>query len=140
MEIFYTPKIKTNISLALGFFDGIHSGHKKVIENAVTYAKNNNLQSAVISFTEHPACFLLNRNPEYIIDLEDKIEKIKNLGVDYLYLLTFDEKLSKISKEEYFSLLCNMTSPKAITTGFNHFFGKDKQGDTNFLNEICTII
>ena len=139
MEVFYTPKTKTNLSLALGFFDGIHSGHKKVIENAVNYAKKNNLRSAVVSFVEHPACFLLNRNPEYIIDLNDKIKKIEKLGVDYLYLLNFDKNLSEISKEEYFEFLCNLTSPKSITTGFNHFFGKDKQGDTNFLNEICKI-
>lgn len=137
MEVFYTLEAKKNLSLALGFFDGIHLGHKKVIEKAVSYAKNNNIKSAVISFIDHPACFLLNRNPEYIIPLEDKIEKIKNLGIDYLYLLNFDKKMSEISKEEYFNLLYEKTSPKSITTGFNHFFGKDKMGDTNFLSETC---
>lgn len=137
MEIFHTPPKKENLSLALGFFDGIHKGHKKVIKSAVDFAKKNNLKSAVISFTEHPTCLLLKRNPEYIIPLEDKIKKIENLGVDYLYLLNFDTKFSQMTKEEYFNFLCKYTAPKAITTGFNHYFGKDKQGDTEFLNTVC---
>ena len=137
MEVFYTPRKKENLSIALGFFDGIHKGHRKVIENAVTAAKKNNLKSAVVSFTQHPSCLLLNRNPEYIIPLEDKITKLEKLGVNYLYLLTFDEKFSQFSKEEYFEYLLKMTFPKIITTGFNHFFGKNREGNTDFLNKIC---
>lgn len=137
MEIFYNNEKKTNLSLALGFFDGIHLGHQKVIENAVEIAKKNNLKSAVVSFCDHPSCLILKRSPQYIIPLNDKIEKIKNLGVDYLYLIDFNQNLAQKTKEEYFNMLLEMTSPKAITTGFNHFFGKDKQGDTQFLSDMC---
>ena len=137
MKIYNTPEKKENLSLALGFFDGIHKGHKKVIEQSVYYAKENNLKSAVISFIEHPSCILLKRNPEYILSIEDKVKKIEKLGIDYLYLLDFNLKFAQLSKEEYFNYLCNFTKPKAITTGFNHFFAKDKEGDTNFLQKIC---
>ena len=138
MEILLSNEKKTGLSLALGFFDGIHAGHKKVIENAVLYAKKNGLKSAVISFTDHPSCFLLNRKPQYILPLKDKITKIEKLGIDYLYLLNFDEKFSQMTKQEYFDFLVKMTKPKAITTGFNHFFGKNKEGNTKYLYEICT--
>ena len=137
MEIFLNNEKRKDLSIALGFFDGIHLGHKKVIENAVRYAKNNGLKSAVISFSDHPSCLILKRIPEYILSLTDKINKIRNLGVDYLYLIKFDENFSKMSKEEYFDFLIDMTAPKAITTGFNHYFGKNKQGNSDFLNEIC---
>lgn len=137
MEVLYSPQKKEGLSLALGFFDGIHKGHKEVILDAVKTAQNNKVESAVVSFVEHPTCFLLNRTPNYIISLDEKIEKIKDLGVDYLYLLNFDEKFAAMSKEEYFDFINKMTSPTAITTGFNHFFGKDKQGDTTFLSQIC---
>ena len=137
MEVFYTPEKKENLSLALGFFDGIHKGHQKVIESAVNAAKKNNLKSAVVSFEQHPSCLLLKRNPEYIIPLEDKIKKLEKLGVDYLYLLTFDEKFSQLSKEDYVEYLIKMTNPKIITTGFNHFFGKNREGNTEFLNKTC---
>ena len=137
MEILPNNEKKTGLSLALGFFDGIHSGHKKVIENAVLFAKNNGIKSAVVSFTDHPLCFLSDRKPQYILPLKDKIKKIEEIGVDYLYLLNFDEKFSQMSKGEYFNFLLNMTAPKAITTGFNHYFGKNKEGNTDFLSEIC---
>ena len=137
MEVLHNCEKKTNLSLALGFFDGIHKGHKKVIENAVNFAKNNGLKSAVVSFSDHPSCLLLNRKPEYILPLQDKIEIIQKLGVDYLYIINFDLKFSQMTKENYTDFLINMTSPKAITTGFNHFFGKDKQGNTEFLYEYC---
>lgn len=137
MEILYTPIEKENLSIALGFFDGIHKGHKKVIEDAVYYAKKNNLKSAVISFIEHPSCFLKNKKPEYIISIEDKKKFMEKLNIDYLYLLEFNDQFSHFSKNEYFDFLCKYTKPKAITTGFNHFFGKNKEGDTTFLQEIC---
>ena len=66
---------------------------------------------------DHPSCFILNRTPEYIISLEDKISIIESLGVDYLYLLDFNKAMSVMSKEEYFNFLLKFTSPKSITTG-----------------------
>ena len=54
MQIFSKLNINPNLSLALGFFDGVHLGHKKVIEEAVNYARNNGVKSAVITFSEHP--------------------------------------------------------------------------------------
>ena len=75
--------------------------------------------------------------PEYILSFEDKVKKIKALGVDYLYILTFDDKFSKLSPEQYFDFILKMTSPKIITTGFNHFFGNNKLGDTNYLAKMC---
>ena len=137
MEVLHNCEKKTNLSLALGFFDGIHKGHKKVIENAVDFAKKNGLKSAVVSFSDHPSCLLLNRKPEYILPLRDKIEIIQKFGVDYLYIINFDLKFSQMTKENYIDFLINMTSPKAVTTGFNHFFGKDKQGNTEFLSDYC---
>jgi len=137
MEIFCQPQKKENLSLALGFFDGIHLGHKKVIENAVNFAKEKNIKSAVVSFVEHPTCFLLKKTPYYITSIEDKIKILENLKVDFFYLLNFDEKMANMKKEDYFEFLTSFTSPKAITTGFNHFFAKDKEGNTSFLKEIC---
>ena len=137
MEVFYTPEKKINLSIALGFFDGLHKGHKKVINTAVETARKLNTKSAVISFVDHPTCLLLNRTPEYILSIEDKISTLKKLGVDYLYLLDFNKSLSEMSKEEYFKFLIEFTNPKSITTGFNHFFGKNKEGDTQFLQSEC---
>ena len=127
-----------NLSIALGFFDGIHLGHKAVIGSAVSFAKNNNLKSAVITFENHPKCLINNTEPEYILSKSEKLNILESLGVDYVYFLKFTEELSKLSASEYIEFLCNNLEPKAISTGFNHNFGANKDGNSEFLNSIKT--
>ena len=89
MEIFKTLNYNPNLSLALGFFDGVHLGHKTVIESAVNYARKNGNKSAVITFAEHPCCILRGIQPEYILTKTEREKTIEALGVDYLYELDF---------------------------------------------------
>ena len=134
MQIFYELKKNYNLSLSLGFFDGVHEGHKVVLKNAVNLARQNNLKSAVVTFLQHPLCYLQNRKPLYIISLEERLELIKQQGIDYVYLLDFDEKIADLLAYDYLKdILINYFSPKFITTGFNHYFGANKQGDSTFL-------
>src|SRR5690625_4878087 len=82
--------------VAIGFFDGIHKGHKEVITNAVNKAKAEEKESAVISFHPHPSVVL--NNPEkpvqYITTIEEKETLLEEIGVDRLYLITFNKELS----------------------------------------------
>ena len=114
MKVFYTPEKKNNLSIALGFFDGLHKGHKKVICAAIETAKELNIKSAVVSFSNHPNCILLKKKPEYILPLEDKISILDKLGVDYLYLLDFNQALSEMPKEKYFKLNAKFESDKNL--------------------------
>ena len=66
MEIIRELKEIPNLSLALGFFDGVHLGHQEVISCAVEFAQNNNYQSAVVTFREHPYCYFNGISPKYI--------------------------------------------------------------------------
>ena len=135
MQIFYELNKGENFAIALGFFDGVHIGHKAVIESAVNYARENNLKSAVITFREHPCCYLWNVSPKYILLRKVREEKIKELGVDYLYELDFS-KLCKMSADEYLqNVLVEYFRPKSISSGQNHNFGCDKSGNSEFLKE-----
>ena len=134
MDVFYNLNKQTDMSLCLGFFDGVHQGHQVVIKNAVNYAKKNGLKSALITFVEHPLCLLHGFEISYISTLEEKLRLIKNLGVDVVYLLEFNRELAQKTAYDYLKdVLINNLHPKAITTGFNHYFGTNKQGDTKFL-------
>lgn len=134
MEVFYTLNKQTDLSLCLGFFDGIHQGHQIVIKNTVNYAKQNGLKSALITFKEHPLCTLHGYDIKYISTLEEKLKLIEKLGVDYVYILDFDRDLAQKSAYNYLKdVLVKNFTPKAITTGFNHYFGLKKQGNTTFL-------
>ena len=123
----------SNLSLALGFFDGIHKGHQTVIQNAVDYAHKNNCKSAVITFKEHPCCFFYGKCPKYILSGKERENRIKDLGVNYLYELDF-ESISGLTAGDYLkNVLVKYFSPCAISTGWNHNFGYKKSGKRNAL-------
>ena len=134
MQIFTSLNENKNLSIALGYFDGVHLGHRAVINSAVNFAKENNLKSAVITFKDHPCCFFYGVCPKYILTREQRREKLASSGIDYLYELDFDEKLYSLSAQEYLeNILVKYFTPKSISTGFNHHFGAQKSGTPEFL-------
>ncbi len=135
MQIFTELNKNPDLSIALGYFDGVHSGHRTVIQNAVAYAKKNGGKSAVITFTDHPCCFFYGICPKYILTRQERENRIKALGVDYLYELDF-ESISGLTAEEYLKdVLVKYFSPCAISTGWNHNFGYKKSGNAKFLHD-----
>lgn len=135
MQIFTELKKIPNLSLALGFFDGVHLGHQAVIKNAVEFAQKNGTKSAVITFTNHPCCYFWGVCPKYILTCKDREKKIKELGVDYLFELNF-ESISSLTAQDYLKdVLVNHFTPLSISTGWNHNFGCKKSGDVKFLKD-----
>ena len=136
MQVFYELTENKNLALALGYFDGVHLGHQKVIKSAVDYAQNNGKKSAVITFKDHPCCYFYGVCPKYILSRKQREQEIAKLGVDFLYELDFNETLAGLSAEEYLkNILIKYFSPAAISTGFNHHFGARKSGDAEFLRQ-----
>lgn len=136
MQIFQELNTNKGLSLALGFFDGVHIGHQEVIKTASKIAKKSNTKSAVITFQDHPCCYFYDVKPQYIITKHDKVKMLEDLGVDYLYFLKFDEYLAKMDATQYLKdVIIKNFSPIAISTGFNHSFGSHKSGDVNFLKK-----
>ena len=130
-DLTYIP----DLSLALGFFDGVHRGHQAVINNAVNYAHENGLNSAVITFADHPCCYFYRVTPKYILTRDDRAKHLANLGVDYLIELDF-ESISGLTAEDYLrDVIVKYFKPRAITTGWNHNFGYKKSGNVKFLEK-----
>lgn len=135
MQIIKNLEYLKNLSIALGFFDGVHTAHQKVIASAVDYAGKNGLKSAVITFKNHPVCYLKNVQPSYICQRKFSYNLIETLGVDYLIELDFT-LISGLSAVDYLEkILIKYFSPKAIFTGFNHTFGAKRSGDAKFLTD-----
>ena len=133
MQILTELTKNPNLSLALGYFDGVHQGHQAVINNAVEFAKQHNTKSAVITFKDHPYCYFRGVCPKYLLTRKGREEKIEQLGVDYLYELDF-ESISGLLAEEYLrDVLIKYFTPSAISTGYNHNFGYKKSGNVKFL-------
>ena len=122
-------------SLALGFFDGIHLGHRVVLKNAINVAKEHNTESTVITFKTHPLNILTNEKIEQILSVDEKLTMMKKIGIDNVVLLDF-EKISAMKANDYLeNILIKYFSPIAITTGFNHHFGFNKEGNSEFFRK-----
>jgi len=123
-------------SLALGVFDGVHTGHQKVIMNAVEKARIMNLTPTVVTFSKHPRALIQGASPALITPLEDKLQIFRELGVSVAVVLNFNLELAKMSAEEYLkNILQDCLGAKNISVGYNHKLGCDKRGTSDFLNE-----
>ena len=139
MKVFTELNFNPKLSLALGYFDGVHLGHQCVIKQSVEFAHLNNCKSAIITFKEHPVCYFRGCRPNYILTHEQRRQKIDALGVDYLYELDFSQ-FANLTAEDYLeNVLVKNFSPISITTGFNHNFGKNKSGNTEFLEKMSNV-
>lgn len=133
MQVINSLEENKNLSLALGYFDGVHLAHKRLIQKTVELSKKSNIKSAVITFKKSPYCVLNNCEPVYITSYEDKIKLISDFGVDYLYILDFND-FKNLSADDYLNnILIKNFEPKYILTGFNHTFGKNRCGNPDFL-------
>ena len=126
MKILTDFDYNPGLSLAFGFFDGVHLGHRCVIKNAVNFAVQNKLKSAVVTFRESPKNFFSNTKNPQLVSIKTRLELIKKIGVDFVYLLDFDDQIASLTAREYLDQkIIKYFEPKAITTGFNHTLGMD---------------
>ncbi len=124
-----------NLSLALGFFDGVHIAHQKLIKKSVDFAQKNKSQSAVITLKQQPYCYLNNIEPKFISQRAESYKIIEHLGVNYLIELNFDDVMQLTALEYLQNILIKNFKPIGIFTGFNHHFGHNREGNCKFLEK-----
>ena len=119
----------------VGYFDGVHLGHKKIIEKLVNDASKNKGKSILVSFWPHPRKVLYPKdNFDYIQSNEDKFMSIEKLGVDVLYLIEFTKKFSKVTAEKFIDdILVDKLHINKLIIGYNHHFGYKREGNFNYL-------
>ncbi len=124
-----------NTVLTVGSFDGLHLGHQHILKTLKRVASEHNGQSVVISFDPNPQA-LINKN-SFAGQIDTRIEKIKkieNFGIDVLLLLDFDKNIMKMPAIDFLNhIIVKRFSPKVILSGFNHFFGFNREGNFDFL-------
>ena len=127
-------EVKQPTSIAIGSFDGLHAGHKKLIESVV---KENDYIPTIASFWPHPR-EVLYKETRLRLDLpEEKLPILEDLGIEQLVLIPFDKKLSKLSPEEFIKdILMNQLQAKSISVGANFRFGFKRIGDVNTIKLI----
>ena len=125
-----------NINLTIGNFDGIHLGHRHIIDELIKISKINNHQSCLLSFLPHPRKFFGNLNENFNIISDDYKKKILNkLGLDIYIDFEFNSSLASLSPENFINeILCEKLKIKSIIVGEDFRYGKDRKGDLGLLN------
>ncbi len=134
MQVHYTidqlPAF-TNAVITIGTFDGVHTGHRKIIDALVSEAVHVNGESVIISFHPHPRKVVNPDEPLQLINtLEEKISLLKETDVDHLVIVPFTPDFATLDAEQYISeFLVNRFNPHTIIIGYDHHFGKGRQGN-----------
>ncbi len=115
------------IVLALGFFDGIHKGHRKVIQTAKAMAESHGYKLAVMSFNQHPSVIFQNVSPEsirYLSPESRKAELLEELGVDLFYIVDFTKEFASLTPQEFVDQYIVGLHTKIVVAGFDYTYGK----------------
>ncbi|EEU13196.1 bifunctional riboflavin kinase/FAD synthetase [Anaerococcus vaginalis] len=122
-------------AVSLGNFDGVHKGHQKLMKENIKISKSKNLTPSVLLFKENTKN-ILNGEREYLTSLEDKIEILKNLGIECFCLLEFSDKFKDLSPYEFIEeILYKKLNTKYVIVGDNYRFGKMAKGDIKTLKK-----
>lgn len=125
-------------SLAVGFFDGVHRGHQAVIQSAIDTARAKNLKSAVMTFDPHPSIVLGGRNEKvfYITPLQQKLDTLKTLDVDTVFVVSFTSDFAKLSPEDFVQYFIRDLNIIHVTAGFDFSFGSFGKGNMTLMKEL----
>ena len=133
MDIYKSLVSIENVCIGLGFFDGVHLGHKALIKELVDLSKSSGLKSVILTFKESPAK-IFTESVNYISTTEERESMFRALGVDVVVELDFNEDLANLSADSYLKdIVFANFKPEYIFSGFNHTFGKNKTGNSKFL-------
>ena len=130
--------IQEELFLTIGNFDGIHRGHQQILNNLTTDSKISKTKSAILSFNPHPKIFFNNEKNFLINSKEKKISILKNLNIDYLIDLKFDNELTQLSFSEFEqNILLNKLAIKRLYLGKDFRYGNQRKGNLETLRSLC---
>ncbi|MBO8170969.1 MAG: bifunctional riboflavin kinase/FAD synthetase [Bacillaceae bacterium] len=125
----YAPSV-----MAIGYFDGVHLGHQRVIQKAIDEAKKKSLKSAVMTFDPHPREVLGKTGyNQYLTPLSVKLNLMKKMGVDMAYVVHFDIPFSSIYPEDFIEEVIIPLQVRHVVVGFDYTFGYRGTGTSHTL-------
>lgn len=111
----------------IGVFDGLHIGHKHIVEFLVAQARERGLKPIVITFNTHPAAVIPGKTPPgRLISNEEKCRILASWGVKEVVMLEFDSKIASMTSAEFLRYIHDSFGVRMLLVGFNHKFGSDR--------------
>ena len=124
--------------IVLGTFDGVHKGHKKIFDRAVSFARRNKLPCYAVTFKPHPQQFIIpERGLKLLTTLQERVERIKRLGVDDVKIIHFDKGLQNLSYQEFVEkFIVKKFRAGHVFVGYDFAFGWGRLGHASQLKEL----
>ncbi|OIK13932.1 riboflavin biosynthesis protein RibF [Bacillus sp. MUM 116] len=118
------------LSMALGYFDGVHLGHQQVILEAKRQAKEKGLSSAVMTFDPHPSVVLgkSEQHVQYITPITEKIQILEKMGIDYVFVVHFTIEFANLLPQEFIDQYLINLNVKHAVAGFDFTYGRMGKG------------
>jgi riboflavin kinase / FMN adenylyltransferase len=129
-----------NAVVTIGTFDGVHVGHRQIINKLKTEAIKINGESVIITFHPHPRKVISSAilGVRLINTLEEKIEVLSGLGIDHLVIVPFTDAFANQPAEEYIrDFLFEKFHPHTIIIGYDHRFGRERLGDYKLMEKMA---
>lgn len=126
------------MALSLGMFDGVHLGHKSIIDELTKIGSKKNLDTAILTFWPHPR-FVFNPQEDLKLlnTLDEKKVLIEKYGIANLFLKEFDDEFRNLTGEEFVrQILVEKLNVKYLIVGYDHVFGKNKSGNFELLQKL----
>lgn len=124
--------------ITLGTFDGLHLGHQQIVETVIRKSKQLGGRNYLLTFDPHPRKVIPGRNDIKLLStLDEKISVLEQLGLENLFVINFTSEFSKQTPEEFVEkYLVNGIGLKEIVIGYDHHFGKGRDGNFELLQEL----
>jgi riboflavin kinase/FMN adenylyltransferase len=125
------------LSLAIGFFDGFHLGHREIARRA-RRLRRPGWRCGVLTFAEHPAAFLRpGTQPPLITTQEERLRLFAAAGFDECFFVRFDERIATLSPQAFLEILVGRLGVRALVVGETFRFGHKREGDTALMERFC---
>lgn len=129
-----------NTVLTLGTFDGVHRGHKKILNQLKEISKNENLRTVVLTMDPHPQIVLQKKDKppiSLLTNINERITEFRRQDIENCVVMTFSFEFSQLPAEKFIrEYLCEKIGMSKILVGYDHMFGKDRDGDEKLLERL----
>lgn len=129
----------SNSVLTVGTFDGVHEGHRAIMETVVKKARKRNARSVIVTFDPHPREIIHpgESGIKLLTTLQERCEILKDLGIDLMVVIPFDRDFSLLTSKEFVEdILYKKIGISEIVIGYDHHFGRDRQGTIETIEDL----
>jgi riboflavin kinase/FMN adenylyltransferase len=128
--------LERDVILTIGTFDGVHLGHRHLVEQVMRRARERGCLSGAITFHPHPREVLTGQGPAYLSTLEERLALLQETGLDGAIALSFTPDLARLSALEFMEMLCQRVRLRELWVGWDFALGRGREGTAIRLTEI----